>query len=142
MAYIPEFPYTGRQILIDSGRVTLNAKDDSVFLIGREAVGLSTDGAVHINSGGDFYVNSSKIYFGLKTEESNHEPIVLGDKLATTLNNLAVSLGNIAEELKEATDSQGAKLGKVQKAGELLAGTSIQLNEAIKSLLSDKTFTL
>jgi hypothetical protein len=142
MAYIPEFPYTGRQILIDSGRVTLNAKDDSVFLIGREAIGFSTDGAVHINSGGDFLVNSNKIYFGLKTEESNHEPVVLGNKLATALNNLAVLLGNVAEELKVATDSQGAELGKVQKAGIQLAAASYQLNEAIKIILSDKTFTL
>lgn len=142
MAYIPEFPYTGRQILIDSGRVTLNAKDDSVFVIGREAIGFSTDGSVHINSGEDFYVNSNKIYFGLKTEESNHEPIILGDKLATLLNNLAVSLGNVAEDLKEAQDSQGAKLLQVQVAGEKLLSASDQLNEAIKLIRSDKTFTL
>ena len=142
MAYIPEFPYTGRQILIDSGRVTLNAKDDSVFLIGREAIGFSTDGAVHINSGEDFLVNSNKIYFGLKTEESDHEPVVLGNKLATALNNLAVSLGNIGEDLKNAVDSQGGKIGRVQKAGIQLLAASEQLNEAIKLIRSDKTFTL
>lgn len=142
MAYIPEFPYTGRQILIDSGRVTLNAKDDSVFLIGKEAIGLSTDGAVHINSGGDFLVNSNQIYFGLKTQESDHEPIVLGNKLATTLNNLAVSLGVVAESLQAAVDSNGAKLLQVQVAGESLLAASDQLNEAIKTIRSDKTFTL
>jgi hypothetical protein len=142
MAYIPEFPYTGRQILIDSGRVILNAKDDSVFLIGKEAIGFSTDGAVHINSGGDFYVNSNKIYFGLKTEESDHEPMVLGNKLATALNNLAVALGNVAEDLQAAQDSQGAKLLQVQVAGEKLLSASDQLNEAIKIIRSEKTFTL
>lgn len=142
MAYIPEFPYTGRQILIDSGRVTLNAKDDSVFLIGREAIGLSTDGSVHINSGEDFYVNSNKIYFGLKTEESDHEPMILGNKLATALNNLAVSLGNTATALSEAVDSQGANLMQVQFAGKELLAASEQLNEAIKIIRSDKTFTL
>lgn len=142
MAYIPEFPYTGRQILIDSGRVTLNAKDDSVFLIGREAIGLSTDGAIHFNSGGDFLVNSNKVYFGLKTEESDHEPVILGNKLATALNNLAVALGNVATDLQAATDSQGAKLLQVQVAGEKLLSASDQLNEAIKIIRSDKTFTL
>jgi hypothetical protein len=142
MAYIPEFPYTGRQILIDSGRVTLNAKDDSVFLIGKEAIGFSTDGAVHINSGGDFLINSNKIYFGLKTEESDHEPMVLGNKLATALNSLAVSLGNTATALEAAVDSQGAGLIQVQTAGKILLAASDQLNEAIKIIRSDKTFTL
>jgi hypothetical protein len=142
MAYIPEFPYTGRQILIDSGRVTLNAKDDSVFLIGREAVGLSTDGAVHINSGGDFLVNSNQIYFGLKTEESDHEPVILGNKLATALNNLAVALGSVGEDLEGAVDSQGGQIGSVQRAGVQLLAAAEQLNEAIKLIRSDKTFTL
>ena len=142
MAYIPEFPYTGRQILIDSGRVTLNAKDDSVFLIGKEAIGLSTDGAIHINSGGNFLVNSDKVYFGLKTEESDHEPVILGNKLATALNNLAVSLGLVATSLEAAVDSQGANLMQVQTAGKTLLAASDQLNEAIKIIRSDKTFTL
>jgi len=142
MAYIPQFPYTGRQILIDSGRVTLNAKDDSVFLIGKEAIGFSTDGTVHINSGGDFYVNSNQIFFGLKTEESDHEPVVLGNKLASTLNNLAVSLGNIGEDLQAATDSNNSPILPLQVAGKKLLAASDQLNESIKTLRSAKTFTL
>ena len=61
MAYQPQFPYEGRQIIIDSGRVTLNSKDDTTFLLGREAVSISSGGTVNIDSNGDFLLKLSKL---------------------------------------------------------------------------------
>ena len=142
MAYIPEFPYTGKQIIIDSGRVLLNAKEDSVFLLGREAIGLSTEGSIHLNSKENFYVNSNQIYFGLKNEESNHEPLVLGFKLQQIINTLAVFLQDIGKDLKTAKDSNNADLGEVQRAGERLIYLSNQIDKLTQTLLSEKTFTL
>ena len=43
-AYKPAFPYRGKQIIIDSDRVLLNAKNDSIFILGDKAVGISTNG--------------------------------------------------------------------------------------------------
>jgi hypothetical protein len=40
--YKPDFPYLGEQIIINSGRVILNSKDDSVFLFGKKAIGLAS----------------------------------------------------------------------------------------------------
>lgn len=142
MAYIPEFPYTGKQIIIDSGRVLLNAKEDSVFLLGREAIGLSTEGSIHLNSKENFYVNSNQMYFGLKNEESNHEPLVLGFKLQQIINTLAVFLQDIGKDLKTAKDSNNADLGEVQRAGERLIYLSNQIDKLTQTLLSEKTFTL
>ena len=34
--YKPEFPYRGNQIIIDSGRVLLNSKEDSTFILGKK----------------------------------------------------------------------------------------------------------
>ena len=142
MAYQPQFPYEGRQIIIDSGRVTLNSKDDTTFLLGREAVSISSGGSVNIDSNGDFLLNSSKIYFGLKTEDTNHEPLVLGFKLSQLLNNLASTLGSAAEDLKVAVDAQGADLAQVQSAGDKLLTAADQLSKAIKTMNSNKSFTL
>ena len=33
--YKPEFPYSGNQIIIDSGRIHLNAKDDMAFILAK-----------------------------------------------------------------------------------------------------------
>lgn len=142
MAYQPQFPYEGRQIIIDSGRVTLNSKDDTTFLLGREAVSISSGGTVNIDSSGDFLLNSSKIYFGLKTEDTDHEPLVLGNKLSQLLNSLAVTLGLAAEDLKVAVDSNGADLAQVQSAGDQLLVAADQLSNAIKTMNSNKSFTL
>ena len=142
MAYQPQFPYEGRQIIIDSGRVTLNSKDDTTFLLGREAVSISSGGSVNIDSNGDFLLNSSKIYFGLKTEDTDHEPLVLGFKLSQLLNNLASTLGSAAEDLKVAVDAQGADLAQVQSAGDKLLTAADQLSKAIKTMNSNKSFTL
>ena len=142
MAYQPQFPYEGRQIIIDSGRVTLNSKDDTTFLLGREAVSISSGGTVNIDSNGDFLLNSPKIYFGLKTEDTDHEPLVLGNKLSQLLNNLAVTLGIAAEDLKAATDSEGADLTQVQSAGSSLLTAADQLSQAIRTMNSSKSITL
>jgi len=142
MAYQPQFPYEGRQIIIDSGRVTLNSKDDTTFLLGREAVSISSGGTVNIDSNGDFLLNSPKIYFGLKTEDTNHEPLVLGFKLSQLLNDLASDLGEIAEDFKVAVDSNGADLAQVQSAGITLLAAADRLSKAVKTMNSNKSFTL
>ena len=142
MAYQPQFPYEGRQIIIDSGRVTLNSKDDTTFLLGREAVSISSGGTVNIDSNGDFLLNSPKIYFGLKTEDTDHEPLVLGNKLSQVLNDLASDLGEIAEDFKVAVDSNGADLAQVQSAGITLLAAADRLSKAIKTMNSNKSFTL
>lgn len=142
MAYQPQFPYEGRQIIIDSGRVTLNSKDDTTFLLGREAVSISSGGTVNIDSNGDFLLNSPKIYFGLKTEDTDHEPLVLGFKLSQLLNDLASDLGEIAEDFKVAVDTNGADLAQVQSAGITLLAAADRLSKAVKTMNSNKSFTL
>ena len=75
-AYKPVFPYRGKQIIIDSDRVLLNAKKDSIFILGDKAVGISTNGTFNIDSGGKTIINSPQIDLGL---EAKH-PIIKGDE--------------------------------------------------------------
>ena len=46
--YTPVFPYTGKQTIIDSDRVTLNSKEDMTFLTAKKAVSISSGGTVNI----------------------------------------------------------------------------------------------
>ena len=78
----------------------------------------------------------------LKTEDTDHEPLVLGFKLSQLLNNLASTLGSAAEDLKVAVDAQGADLAQVQSAGDKLLTAADQLSKAIKTMNSNKSFTL
>tara|TARA_R110002012_G_scaffold186348_1_gene353009 strand:+ start:2306 stop:2776 length:471 start_codon:yes stop_codon:yes gene_type:complete len=86
MSYIPEEShlYQGKQIIINSDRLTFNAKDDSILLFSKEAIGFSTKGSFHFDTsnkeGNKFIVNSPNIYFGLKDGNLPTEPVLLGNK--------------------------------------------------------------
>ena len=66
LSYKPEFPYRGKQIIIDSDRVILNGKKDSAFIIADKAVGISTNGTFNVDSGGKTIINSPQIDLGLE----------------------------------------------------------------------------
>lgn len=105
--YVPEFPYKGKQIIVSSGRVIVHAKTDSVFLFGKQNVGISSGGEVHIDSNAEVFIDAPKISLGNKITPDTMvglEPILLGYKtnqilirLSETLIELGTSLGQVSE---------------------------------------------
>jgi hypothetical protein len=79
----PAFPYIGNQIIIDSGRVTINSKDDMAFILAKKSVGISADSSVNIDTKGTFIVNAQEIRLGIG-DDSEH-PLVKGDILVQLL---------------------------------------------------------
>lgn len=131
--YKPEFPYRGRQIIIDSGRVLLNAKDDSVFIVGDKAVGISTNGTFNIDSGGKTIINSPEIDLGLEAEEQ----AVLGNQLVLIFNEYLLGLQNlVVPQLKSATDGDNVKISGVQQAGNAMEKLNQTLNDRLNLVLS------
>ena len=87
MSYIPEQPniYQGKQAIINSDRILFNAKNDSILLFSNKAIGFSTNGSFHFDTGNNeenkFIVNAPNIYLGL--QPNGNYPIdsaLLGDK--------------------------------------------------------------
>ena len=87
MSYTPDTPniYQGKQVIINSDRLTFNAKDDSILLFSKEAIGFSTNGSFNFDTSDDinskFVVNSPNIYLGLKDGDLPTEPVILGHRL-------------------------------------------------------------
>ena len=132
--YKPEFPYRGKQIIIDSDRVLLNAKDDSVFIVGDKAVGISSGGTFNIDSDDKTIINSPQIDLGLNAEEA----AIKGDTLVKVFNEYLLGINLlVVPQLKSATDAEGAVIAGVQRAGEALEALTSMLNEDIKASLSD-----
>ena len=95
MSYIPEQPniYQGKQAIINSDRILFNAKDDSILLFSNKAIGFSTNGSFHFDTGNNeenkFVVNAPNIYLGL--QDNGNYPIdsaLLGDKTEEWLREL------------------------------------------------------
>lgn len=138
MDYKPEFPYLGEQIIINSGRVTLNSKDDSIFLFGKKAIGFSSAGTINFDSDDKFIVNSPQIYLGLDSVE----PLVKGNQLELILNNILDSLNNLGKKLSKTKDSNGVYLTNIITASKSLRGDIKRLKPLIKDIKSKQNYTL
>jgi len=138
ITYQPEFPYRGNQIIIDSGRVLLNSKEDSTFIVGKKAVSISSGGTINLDSDERCIINSPEIRLGL---DASH-PLVYGDELAKILNEFCVMMTEtVVPDMKEAQDSQGAKVSGVATAGVGLEQAIKGLNNGLSRILSDTNFT-
>ena len=91
--------FVGEQVLINSGRLVFNAKNDSILLGANTSINLNTQDTVNIDSKNKFIVNTKEIYLGSKNAT---EPIILGDKflqdfqkLLTNVITLTSALGTV-----------------------------------------------
>ena len=138
MAYKPEFPYLGEQIIINSGRVILNSKDDSVFLFGKKAIGFSSAGTINFDADEKIIINSPSIYLGIDAKE----PLVKGQALEDLLIDLLDTLDELGGKLTFAKASNGVFLTGITTSGISLKRSVKRLKSQIKYIKSSKNFTL
>jgi hypothetical protein len=142
--YIPEFPYKGDQAIIVSGRIIFNSNDDSIFLFGKSAIGLSSLGEVNIDSIQGTTINSPIIQLGLNAKDSG-EPLVKGYqnnllllRLLGALSELCISLSNISET------NFHLNIPGIRSKAQVAVNTIKQIKGVlkVKGNLSKKTYTL
>jgi hypothetical protein len=146
--YIPEFPYSGKQVVVSSDRVHIYAKNDSAVIFGKRAVIISTPAQVHINSNDTVIVDSPTVELG-NDAKSIGEPVILGRKFIlqlveflNTVNRCGVILGGVGES------NIGDLASKLVDVGDILASKSEQLKTYIEvdinlesKVLSKTTYT-
>jgi hypothetical protein len=70
------------QVIVTSGRLLFNAKDDYILGFSDKGVNFSTNGGFHINGGSGknslTHINTEKIYLGLNAEDKG-EPVLMGN---------------------------------------------------------------
>lgn len=77
--------FSGKQIILNSGRLVLNANSNHLLLNAEKSINLNTLGSVNIDSKNDTIINvgtNSKILLGDKGAD---ESVILGDKFLTDL---------------------------------------------------------
>lgn len=143
--YVPVFPYKGNQLILTSDRVTLHAKNDAIFLLGKQAVGLSSPNTINLDAGKKIILAGPVIELGNKARTLG-EPVVLGNTLNQTLLTLLDALEALASQLAQASTSKpGATAQYVSQAGTYLSNNieqlRLQLQPGISQILSQNTFT-
>lgn len=141
--YIPTPPnqYTGAQVILNSNRVLLNAKNDAVLIFASKAIGLSSAGTLNFDSDSTCIINSPKIQLGLNATE----PLLLGNKTTDLLKELLTKLTAFSEALSKAQAYiGGAKypMTEINAPSADLKLTCDQLLANLSNIKSKQNFTL
>lgn len=81
--------YSSNQILINSGRLVLNAKQDSVLISSAKSINLNSQDSVNVDSKNQVIINSPSILLG---DRNATEPILKGDITIELLSELVDEL--------------------------------------------------
>jgi hypothetical protein len=93
--------YANPQIILNSSRVIINAKNDSVLISGQNSVGISSNGSVNLESTSEMNLSSKLVRLGgVKADQS----VLRGDTTVEYLKILITELQNLSEALKVVQD--------------------------------------
>ena len=141
--FSPQFPYIGNQIIISSCRVMVHSKNDAVFILGKEAVGISSPKTINLDANEKVLLNCKKIELGDRAEFLG-EPIILGKTFTRELKRVMDSLHSASVSLAQASSTDVASsMYEIQKAGKKLAKSVDTFRNVLKNqvTLSKNTFT-
>jgi len=133
--------YQGSQILINSGRLYFNAKEESILLSGTEAV---AGNANTISFDGQEYValDATKVYLGTEAF-GEREPVLLGATTQAWMKDLLSELERLGKALAGVAPagSSAGGLTQIKAHGASMASPLGQIKKAIDDLDSLKVFT-
>ena len=95
--------YSGKQILINSGRLIFNSSEDHLLLSSAKSISLSSNGGLNIDTS-QAILQTENIYLGSK---SATEPLVLGDALEAVVKELISIVREISIASATAANSGG-----------------------------------
>jgi hypothetical protein len=95
--------YSGKQILINSGRLILNSSEDHLLLSSKKSISLNSVTGLNIDTN-KVTLQTENIYLGSK---SATEPLVLGDALEAVIKELISIIQDIAVQSATAANSGG-----------------------------------
>lgn len=133
--------YQGSQILINSGRLFFNAKEESILFSATDAIG---GNAKRVSFDGEEYVavDATKVYLGTEAF-GEREPVLLGATTQAWMKDLLSELERLGKALAAVVPagSSAGGLAQIKSHGASMASPLGQIKKAIDDLDSLKVFT-
>jgi hypothetical protein len=134
--------YFNSQAILNSDRIVLNSKKDEIMLFAKTNVEISTKNIINLNANERIHLNGGTVFLGTVNNQLPTEPLVLGDKLNTLLENLLDSLYNLGTSLSTVVGSpEGAPAMDINSAAESLLNDIDRINNNLEGILSQQNFT-
>lgn len=138
--------YSSEQIILNSGRLVFNAKNDSIILSAEKSIHLTSDTSVNIDGSSQIALAAPKVYLGSTTgvEGIQLQSVVLGENLNTLLGEVSSFLLALGVYFQTATDSTGAPIGSLQQAASKAKTLAQSMQNIVdgKNLLSKQVKTI
>ena len=138
--------YSGEQIILNSGRLTFNAKNDSIILGAAKSIHLTSNTSVNVDGATQIALVAPKVYLGSTTgvEDIQLQSLVLGENLNILLGEVSSFLLALETYFASSTDSTGAPIAALQLASTKAKtlGQSMQNIVKGKNLLSKQVKTI
>jgi len=126
--------YSGKQVILNSGRLVFNSTQDHILLSSNQTIGFNAISGFNFDTKSNFVVNASTIKLGGKNAT---EPILKGDTTVQILTDLIDELYKLTIALQSVTPQGGPLVlpAATQLAPKLLQ-IKTQLNNQTKSKIS------
>tara|TARA_B110000908_G_scaffold168867_1_gene224691 strand:+ start:1471 stop:2646 length:1176 start_codon:yes stop_codon:yes gene_type:complete len=141
--------FKGSQILLNAGRIYLNAKESDIQLSSTKSIGLNTEGSINIDGSSYLCLDAPILYLGSKARtspSSNREAVLLGNQTEGFLQNILILLEGMAKDMASAKTIKGHPIPSLNKRGMQAQPVIRQLKNLINpngpsQLKSKKVFT-
>lgn len=141
--------FKGNQVIINGGRLFLNAKEHDIQLSSIKSIGLNTEGTINIDARDFICIDSPEILLGEKARtapEGNKEPVLLGNQVEKFVNVLLNMLEGMAEDMSKAKTIDSKPIPLLNKRGlqsiKVIESLKRQINpNGPSTLKSKKVFT-
>jgi hypothetical protein len=135
----PDSPsiYNKNQILLTSGRLLFNAKDDAIILGAKKSIHLTSDESVNMDANNYIALTAPKVYLGSSQgiEGVDLQSGVLGENLNSLLGEISQYLTTLNIAFTSATDSLGVPIVSLLSAA---APASLSLSQRLQSIVNGK----
>ena len=134
--------YLGNQIVLNGGRITINAKEESAFISAKEAIGLN---ARTLNFDATDYVciDGKTILLGEKARTSpltSRQPVIRGLVMQNWANDLLDALQSVSTAMAQAVAVSGGPVTSLVEEGAALQASITTLRTSLSSILSKKVY--
>ncbi len=131
--------YSGKQVIINSGRLVFNSSEDHILLSSAKSINLNSNSGVNIDTS-TFTVQSKNIYLGSKNAT---EPLLLGNQTVKLLNQLINNLSGFMSVCSTAVSTPaGTPLSQLNIAATQINTSLKALQANLESLKSKDNFTI
>ena len=112
------------------------------MIFAKSNIELNTKNIINLNADERVHLNSNNIFLGTVNNALPTEPLILGNKMYTLLEDLLDSLYNLGLSLSTVVGSpEGAPAVDINMAAEGLLNDIDKLNNNIEGILSQRNFT-